>query len=120
MSGTAVKVSIKCSGTTGQKCPVTLTLSVTETIRNGKVIAITAKKKKPKTKKKTVVIGRMSATLVVGQRKTLTVSLNRTGKQLLARRHVLRAKLTVTERGKAKPVLVKTVTFHVQKKKKKH
>ena len=88
---------------------------MTETIQGGKVIAVAASKK-PKKKKKVVVIGSTTVTLAAGQRKTAAVSLNGTGKKLLANRHTLRVKLTITERGKI--VATQTVTFKLKTKKK--
>jgi len=66
---------------------------VTETLRRGKVIAISAKRRK-------VVIGKAAATLVAGQRRTVSVSLNKAGRKLLAGRRRFRARLAIRQAGR--------------------
>ena len=51
----------------------------------------------PRVTHKTVVVGRASVTLAPGQSRSVTVSLNGTGKALLSRRGKLLVKLTVTQ-----------------------
>jgi hypothetical protein len=89
--GSSARVPISCTGGTQSTCPVALTL-------NGQ-----------KSRAKTVVVGTASATVAAGQSKTVRVSLNRVGKALLARRHVLTAKLTITQSGSV--VSTRTITF---------
>jgi hypothetical protein len=95
--GTKVLVSLSCTGNAKAKCPVNLKLSVTETLRRGKVIAVSAAKRKAKTKKRVVVVGSAAVTLHGGKRKTVTISLNRAGRRLLAHRRKLKVTLTVSE-----------------------
>jgi hypothetical protein len=51
----------------------------------------------PRATHKTVVVGHASITLAPGQSRSVTVSLNGTGKALLGRRGKLLVKLTVTQ-----------------------
>ncbi len=67
---------------------------------------------------KPVVVGKLKAKLRVGKRKTVRISLNRTGRRLLAKKHTLKVKLTVSQNGKT--VRTKTVTFKMKAKKKHH
>jgi hypothetical protein len=82
-------------------CPVTLKLTVTETVKG--------KGKSHRQKVKTVVLGSKSATIAAGQIETVTVQLNTAGKRLLALHRTLVAKLNVVFEGKT--VAVYTVTF---------
>jgi hypothetical protein len=95
--GTKVLVTLSCIGSAKAKCPVKLKLSVTETLRRGKVIAVTAATRKRKTIKKVVAVGTASVTLTGAQRKTVTISLNRAGRRLLVHRRKLKVTLTVTQ-----------------------
>jgi hypothetical protein len=90
-------------------------LIVTETIKSGKVIGVTAR---TRLKKKVVVLGTTTVTLGAGQSKVVTVSLNSAGKRLVSQRHTLRVKLAVTE--STKTVFSTTITFKAKPKKKKH
>jgi hypothetical protein len=118
--GTSASVRVSCTGAPGATCKITAALSVTETVRAGKVIAITASEDKPK--KRIVVLGTARVTLAAGQSKTLKISLNTTVKRLLTARHKLKVKVTITATSAAKTVQVatKTITFKVKPKKQKH
>ena len=78
---------------------MTESLSVRETIKHGKVTALSARAGR-RVSKRTVVIGSVTVTIAAGASSTVTVPLNARGRRLLAARHRLRAKLTVTEGGK--------------------
>jgi hypothetical protein len=112
VSGNAASMPISCSGQTGAQCKLTLTLTVTETLKGHKVIAVSASK--GKTHKKVVTVGRKGVTLTAGSSETVKISLNGAGKQLLKTRHALKAELRVTEdlgNGQTHAVATKTVTF---------
>jgi hypothetical protein len=111
-SGTSASVTVGCSGAVGS-CAVTVTLTVVETLKGGKVIAIIAKK--PKTTKHTVVLGSVSVTVPAGHSTTVKISLNGARKQLLAKHHTLAAKLTLTQTGKNSAVSTKTITFKTKR-----
>jgi hypothetical protein len=118
VSGNTVSVPIKCKGNTS--CRVSLKLTVTETFRGHKLIAISARK--AKVRHKTLVLGSTSATIRAGRTSTVRISLNRTGRKLLAARHKLTAKLTVTQRiaGRNRTLSTQKVTFKAPKHRGKH
>jgi hypothetical protein len=116
VKGTTASVSLACQGLTGQTCPVTLTLTVTEKLRGNHIVAIgAAAKKKLKTKK--VIVGRASAKLSASGRTTVKVALNATGKRLLKKYRKLTTTLRVTQGGKT--VSTKKITFRAPAKRKK-
>jgi hypothetical protein len=115
ISGTSAQVTVSCPSANSAACSVTLTLVVTEKLKGTKVISILARTPKITTRK--VTIGTASATVTPGARKQLTVSLNGTGKKLLAARHTLTANLSVTQRGAT--AANRTLTFKVSRKKQK-
>ncbi|HEX4805065.1 MAG TPA: hypothetical protein VFU94_04120 [Conexibacter sp.] len=82
----AVLVPLACSG--GSGCSIVATLSVVERVR------------KHRHGTKVVMVGRASTRVAAGQRKTLSVGLNRLGRALLRRSGRLRATLRVTQGGK--------------------
>ncbi len=110
VSGTTARVPVSCSG--GSSCTIALTLSVVETLRHGKVTAIAAS---AKTVRKTVVVGAKTVTIAAGKSETVKLSLNRTGKRLLSKHHLLRTKLRVKASGKT--VASSTIAFKAKKKK---
>lgn len=84
VAGTTASVGLKCSG--GGICKLKLTLSIVEKVM--------------KKKTKTVTLGSASVSLAVGKTKTVELSLNGTGKKLLARDKRLKVKLAVTQGSK--------------------
>ena len=96
MTGTTVKVPLSC--TKAAACIVSLGLSTTE---NAKA-----------SKKKTVVIGKARATLKPGQKRTVTVKLNKAGKRKLKESRKLKAKLKVVLGGKT--LTTRTVGFKAE------
>jgi hypothetical protein len=128
-SGTTASASVSCAAG-GPGCTVTALITATETLKGNKVVGVSAiavsnskrKHKKGKTRKKVVVLGKARVTLAAGQHRTVKVSLNRSGKKLLAKHKHLKTKLKVTSKtagGKTKTVASKTVTFKQPKKHKK-
>jgi hypothetical protein len=109
VSGNTVSVPISCKGDTS--CRVSLKLTVTETLRGHKLIAVSARK--AKVTHKTVVLGTASATIKAGRTTTVRISLNRSGRRLLSARHKLTAKLTVTQGRRT--VSTQKVTFKAPK-----
>jgi hypothetical protein len=91
---------------------VTLTLSVVETLKGGKVTAVAASAKK--TTRKTVDVGAVTVTVAAGRSDTIKVALNGAGKKLLAKHRPLKAKLTLTQA--AGTVDSSTVTFKAKTK----
>ena len=87
------------------------------------IIAVTARKKQPKTRKVIVTVGTARGiTLTAGQSKVVKISLNGTGKNLLHSHHTLKVTLDVTQSlgGGRSKTLSQTVTFKAPKHKKHH
>jgi hypothetical protein len=94
VSGNTAGVKVTCAGASGATCKLSLQLTVVETLKGHKLIAVAAKARKTH---KTVSVGATSVTLTAGESKTVQVSLNRTGRHLLAKLHTLPAKLAITQ-----------------------
>ncbi len=90
-------------------------LTVLETLKHGKVTAVAAG---AKLTKRTVTVGSALAVIRAGHSAKLKLSLNATGRALLAKHSPLRVKFTVTQSGRK--VKSATVTFKAKKKKAKH
>ena len=111
VSGTTARVRVVCTGPAGAKCKLVFTLTVTEIFKRNKLISVTAR---AKLKKKIVVVGIANVTLNAGESRTVRISLNGTGKKLLAKRHKLKVRLRVTQtpaNGHAATALSQTLTF---------
>jgi hypothetical protein len=116
ISGTTASVRVSCKGPSGSKCRLLFKLTVTETFKGHRLIAVSARSK---LKKKTVVLGTASVTLNAGTSRTVRVALNAVGKRLLAKRHKLSVKLSVSQilaNGKSKAIQSPTVSFKAAKK----
>ena len=88
-------VLLACGPGSGS-CADVVQLQLNETLRGSKIVAVSAARS-ARTKHRTVVIGRSGVTLAPGQSRTVTISLNATGRSLLARYHRLAVELTVTQ-----------------------
>jgi hypothetical protein len=93
VSGPTLSVPLSCHGNVAAGCRSVLTLKTTN----------------PASSLNKVIVGSASASLNAGQSKTVDITLNDTGKQLLAKRGSLETRLSVTEFGQV--VARKTVTF---------
>lgn len=93
VSGTSAAERITCTGAGGATCAVTVTLSISETVKGGKVIAVSANAH-AKTKKRTVVVGSARLTLGAGHSARLVVKLSAQGQRLLKSHAVLAVRLT--------------------------
>jgi hypothetical protein len=118
VSGTTAGAAASCVGGAGASCTITLTLSLVETLQGSNVIAVTASKNHPKTRKRTVVVGTSTVKLAAGQHKIIHVALNGAGKRLLAERHKLPVKLTASQHDRSSHTA--TITFKEPAKKRKH
>ncbi len=92
VAGGTVSVPLTCSAQAAGSCSITLRLSVVETLKGGRVLAVAASR----TRHATVTVGASTAHLPAGAQRTVTVALNATGRHLLARLHKLTAKLSVS------------------------
>jgi hypothetical protein len=95
VSGTTVTVPISCSA--DGPCALQLKLIVVETIRGGKIVAVTAAHH---ARHRTVVIAQGSSRVGAGGHAAARVRLNRTGRALLKHHSPLHALLVVTASGK--------------------
>jgi hypothetical protein len=91
VAGATVSVPLTCSAQAAGSCTIAVRLTVVETLRGGHVIAVAAR-----TLRRTVTIGANTVRLPAGQQRTVTVTLNATGRHLLAHLHRLAAKLSVS------------------------
>jgi hypothetical protein len=88
--GATLTIDAKCAGgSAGQVCTEQVAETSHETTQGGTEVAVAAKKKKPKPKPKPkvtkqVTVGTGSFAIPTGQSATITVTLNATGKSLLA------------------------------------
>jgi hypothetical protein len=96
VAGNTASVPVSCSGSSGQTCNLALTMTVTETLKGHKVIAITSRKQ-AHVHHKVVVVGSAHVTLTAGQTRVVRVTLNRTGKALLAKHHTVKVALHVAQ-----------------------
>jgi hypothetical protein len=113
-SSTTANILVSCAGSPGATCSLVLRMTVEETIKAGRVIAVTSK---AKPKHKIVIVGTATVTLGAGQSKIVKVSLNSAGRRLLSHEHTLKVKLTIAQSGKT--VASRAITFK-NKSKKKH
>jgi hypothetical protein len=115
--GTSATLLIRCTGGPGARCQVRVVLTVTETIKGGKVIAVAASKNgRPKIHRKSVVLGTATTALKAGQSQTIAISLNVAGRRLLAQRQTLKVRVSVSQGPQ--PVSSSTITFKSKPKKK--
>ncbi len=108
VAGRTVSVTVTCSAQAAGSCAITLRLTVVETLRHGRVVAVAARRgrggvsararatARRGSMHKTVTVGSVTAHLPAGHRGTVTVALNATGRALLKRMHKLTAKLSVS------------------------
>jgi len=95
----AVYASLHCGATTGSCPAATVELTVVEQLHNGHVTAVTAGHGNKTTKRKVVVIGEVKVTLGAGQSETVKVSLNSTGRKLIAQHKKLPVEALVLGEG---------------------
>jgi hypothetical protein len=115
VNATSVHVPVSCTGGFGAICQLKLSLTLIETIRGGKPVAVAAARRPVK---RTIVLAAATTSLSAPQSTTVQLTLGRVGDRLLRTFRVLRVRLTVTQ---ANRVLRKaTVTFRTKAKPKHH
>jgi hypothetical protein len=113
VSGTTARIPLSCTGATGAKCQLLLRLTVTEKLRGGKLIAVSARKH-VRIHRKVLLVGSTAVTLSSGQTRTVKIGLNRAGRKLLAARHHLKATLHILQVHPGRPrltVSTRTLTY---------
>jgi hypothetical protein len=109
-SGLSVTLSCPSGGAACQAA--TVTAAVNEHLKGGKIIAISSrKKKKARSRTKQVAIATAGTTLAAGTTKTLSLTLNASGRALLAKFGKLTAFVSIASAGK----VVGTATVTVKK-----
>jgi hypothetical protein len=104
VAGRTVSVAVTCSAQAAGSCTIALRLTVVETLRGSRVIAVAARRvarlgravAARRTSHKTVTVGTVTAHVPAGRQSTVTVALNATGRRLLKSLHKLTAKLSVS------------------------
>jgi hypothetical protein len=87
----AVRVPLSCSAQAVRRCTIQLRLSVIETLRGSRIVALSAQG----TRRVTLTVGSRTLHLSPRQRYIATVALNATGRRLLARVHRMLVRLSV-------------------------
>lgn len=98
VQGTTLKVPLTC--TTAASCTISLSLSIAQKVKASRT--------------KTVVIGKAKVTLKPGQKRTVAVRLDKTGRRALKKSRRLKAKLTIILG--AKTLTTRTVSFKAKPK----
>lgn len=109
----SLSVHLSCHAAGGSCLEATVTATITEHIKGGKLTAVSARAKAKKTTKK-VTIASGSLSLAAGKSGTLKLKLNARGSKLLTEYRKLSTIVTVTIAGK----IVKTATVHLTASKK--
>ncbi|HEX4109541.1 MAG TPA: hypothetical protein VHX88_15500 [Solirubrobacteraceae bacterium] len=95
VSGDVASVVLACTGPSTVHCALTAKLTLVETRKKGKVIAVSAKT--TKTTKRTLTVAQENKTLSGGRRLTVHLRLDATARHLLSSRHRLSTELTVNQ-----------------------
>ncbi len=91
-------------------CQLTFTLTADNPTRTRATAAVAAKKRKPPV----IVVGSKTVRIAAGRKRTVIVTLNRTGRGLLRRGRKLRVKLSVTDARASRagaPLAIRTITL---------
>ncbi len=80
-----VTFTIACAGAAGTSCEIESTVSTIEKTRHGRLVAVSARHHRSKNRSLQVTVGSSKLTIPAGQRVTVAIALNATGKRLLAR-----------------------------------
>ncbi len=91
-----VTFTLTCKGTAGTGCEIEATLTTIEKLRHGRLVAVSARRH-PGTRSEAVTVGSTSLTIPAGQKVTISIPLNATGKSLLARFGALPVHLGVVQ-----------------------
>jgi len=97
VAGSAARVPVTCNGAIGTGCSITVTLTATERLAHGRVVAVTASRGRSQGATRPVTLGMATTTVPGGQTTVVTVALNTAGLHLLKARHTLSAELQVAQ-----------------------
>lgn len=107
VSGSAVTVKLSCPGA-GNDCAFVAELDGDETIRGGKVVAVTAGAREHGTQ---VIFDVKQFTLSAGASRTVRISLNATGQRLLKQLRSLKVQMLLVNNETGKRIRSSVVTF---------
>jgi hypothetical protein len=116
-----VTFSLTCKGTAGTACEVESTLTTIEKLRHGKPVAVSARRH-PRTRTEAVTVGSSKLTILAGQKVTISIQLNATGKSLLAKFGALPVHLSVVQvsAGHRSTVIAQNLTVTPHHKPRRH
>jgi hypothetical protein len=112
-----VRFTVACTGAAGSSCEIESTITTVEKRRNGRILAVSARRHRPRTHSQRVVVGASTLTIPAGQRVTISIQLNALGKSLLARFGRLPVHLTVVQisASRRSTVIVQNLTVKPHK-----
>ena len=91
-----VTFTLTCKGTAGTSCEIEATLTTIEKLRHGRLVAVSARRHPP-TRSEQVTVGSSTLTIPAGQKVTISIPLNSTGKGLLSKFGALPVHLSVVQ-----------------------
>ena len=115
-----VTTLLSCAPAGGECGPLNIQLSAQLKVEGKKVVGVLAKSKKKKTRIKSVVVASATVSIAPGQEKKVTLTLNATGKSLLAKFKHLSTQMRVISKGivlSTRTVKLTKSTKHGHKKK---
>jgi Divergent InlB B-repeat domain len=92
LSGTTVSTVLGCQGPKRKSCTVLAALTSTEHLQGTSAIAV----RNSSARTRVVTVARRTVTIPAGTQRTISLSVNATGKEMLRRFHTLPARLTVS------------------------
>jgi hypothetical protein len=115
--GSSALVPVTCSGAQGSACAMAVTMTVTETRRGGRLVALGAASGHGRhSVRKVVLVGSSSAAVLAGTTKLIRVPLGHTGRNLLKAHHRLLVRLRVSQsRIQLKSVVLRFQTGSVHR-----
>lgn len=116
-----VTFTLACKGTAGTTCEVESTLTTIEKLRHGKPVAVSARRH-PRTRTEEVTVGSSKLAIPAGQKVTISIQLDSTGKSLLSKFGALPVHLSVTQlsAGHRSTVIAQNLTVTPHRKPGKH
>jgi hypothetical protein len=111
VSGTALSWVADCAGARGESCPISGEISVVETRKGDRLVALSAKAA-PKKRRLVVIVGTVAVTLAAGEREKVTLKLNATGRRLLKKHKSLAVKLRLTSGASVLSNTIVTLKTH--------
>jgi hypothetical protein len=120
-NNSAVTFTVACKGEAGASCEVESTLTTIKKLRHGRLVAVSGRRH-PKNRTEKVTVGSSKLTIPAGQKVTISISLNATGKSLLARFRALPVHLSVVQisGGHRSAIIAENLTVTPHRRHKQH